>query len=452
VQALGLRPVARDIVKILGIGADLLEQRPLRLDVREVLLALIFLLAFFQQPMFPPDAFQYAMRDGQVELANEPPRAEGVQRFAKFDELRLGRGRCFLCLVVTSARKRDQPGRAALLKAAQPLADRGHGGSEKPRSWFNPALLGAFHEPQTMVVGVFHLTHQIEITNGGSHNATILSAARWPALPPAGQLTPIAASHSNTSTSLGGYDVSRLSHSSIKFDKSNRVGVFQELLRFLGGNPGFASSDVPLGYLLPQILPGHRLWCYATGRVERFFTVQRFDVLHASSTKGVWINIYLDRSDLERVGISESKALADCGFAGEFEIATGIAPKGWTCFQQRTPTPYMSDPAEALAQIMAKMRTKIWETVKIDSPYRKPYVYCCPVGERGARVPQLLSIYLLMFFLGYVTRYTPGYFEDLLDSKFGPLFETFVSESPMQFLYLMASEILGREVSKPAII
>src|SRR5258708_32309642 len=62
-----------------------------------------------------------------------------------------------------------------------------------------------------MVVGVFHLTHQIEITNGGSHNATILSAARWPALPPAGQLTPIAASHSNTSTTLGGYDVSRLS-------------------------------------------------------------------------------------------------------------------------------------------------------------------------------------------------------------------------------------------------
>ena len=57
-----------------------------------------------------------------------------------------------------------------------------------------------------------------------------------------------------------------------------------------------------------------------------------------------------------------------------------------------------------------------------------------------------------MFFLGYVTRYTPGYFEDPLDSKFGPLFETFVSESPMQFLYLMASEILGREVSKPAII
>jgi hypothetical protein len=57
-----------------------------------------------------------------------------------------------------------------------------------------------------------------------------------------------------------------------------------------------------------------------------------------------------------------------------------------------------------------------------------------------------------MFFLGSVTRYAPGRFDDLLDSKYGPFFETFVSESPMQFLYLMASETLGREVSKPAII
>lgn len=238
----------------------------------------------------------------------------------------------------------------------------------------------------------------------------------------------------------------------IKFDKSNRVGVFQELLRFLGGNASLASRDIRLGHLLPQILPGHRLWCYATGRVERFFTVQRFDVLHASSTREVWINIYLDRSDLERAGISEKKALVDCDLSGEFEVAAGMSSKYWTCFQQRATTLYLTDPGEALAEIASKMRTKVWETVKIDSPYRKPYIYCCPAAEKRARLPQLLSAYLLMIFLGYVTRYTPGYFEDLLDSRFGPLFETFVSESPMQFLYLMASEILGREVSKPAII
>src|SRR5713226_1797117 len=119
-------------------------------------------------------------------------------------------GRRFLRLVVRSTGKGNESGSAALLEAAQPLADRGHGGGEEPRGGFNPALLGAFHQPQTMVVGVFHLTHQIEVTRGSRHGGQLLAAARRPALPPAGRLSPTAASHLNTSGSLGGYDVSRL--------------------------------------------------------------------------------------------------------------------------------------------------------------------------------------------------------------------------------------------------
>jgi hypothetical protein len=64
VQTLRLGPVARDIVEILGIRADLLEQGPPRFDVREILLALIFPLAFFQQAMLAPDALQGPMADG----------------------------------------------------------------------------------------------------------------------------------------------------------------------------------------------------------------------------------------------------------------------------------------------------------------------------------------------------------------------------------------------------
>jgi len=118
---------------------------------------------------------------------------------------------------------------------------------------------------------------------------------------------------------------------------------------------------------------------------------------------------------------------------GEFEIATGVAYPDWICLQQRSLSIYRADPGEALIEIIRNVRNRIWETVKVASPYRKPYVYCCPARERGARMPQILSIYLLMFCLG-----SP--------------FDTFISESPMQFLYLMESEILGQEVSKPAII
>jgi hypothetical protein len=60
----------------------LLAQRPLRFDVREVLLALIVPVTFFQQAMLAPDALQRARTDGQVELADQTARTEGGKSFA----------------------------------------------------------------------------------------------------------------------------------------------------------------------------------------------------------------------------------------------------------------------------------------------------------------------------------------------------------------------------------
>lgn len=240
----------------------------------------------------------------------------------------------------------------------------------------------------------------------------------------------------------------------IRFDapSPSKTVVFQELLKLCNGNPAVTSSDLRLGYLLPQILPGHRLWCYATNRPERFLTVERSDVLHLPATREIWLNLYINKNDLDRLGISDKKALSQSDLRGEFEIVPKTWHIDWIGFQQRKTTSYSLEPAQALAHIIEGTKNKIWETVRVGSPYRKPYIYCCPSAEQAARLPQILSIYLLMFFLGYVTRYSPGYFEYLLDSKYGPFIETFISESPMQFLYLMASEILGREVTKPAII
>ncbi len=162
--------------------------------------------------------------------------------------MRFGGRRSFLRLVMTSAGKSEQAGRAVLLETAQPLADGGHGGGEETRGGLDAALLGAFDEAQAMVVGVvFQFTHQIEITGGGSHEKRILSAAppppwlwksgipqtTWdPTFPqpqqqapltscaPSKPPTPNAAFRSNTSTPRGGYDVSRLSHRGISLDKS----------------------------------------------------------------------------------------------------------------------------------------------------------------------------------------------------------------------------------------
>lgn len=241
----------------------------------------------------------------------------------------------------------------------------------------------------------------------------------------------------------------------VRFDSRKTPAIFHELLQQLGGNPQLTTAPLPLGHLLPQILPGHRLWCYATTRrTERFVTVEQLRILHSPQNKQIWLKLFVNRDDLEQIGLSEETLITRAGMASAFEHLPGInvLHPGLVTFQQKVPLTYISDPGDALIQLIRNARNLIWETVKIVSPYRKFYLYCCPSKEHDSRMPQTLSIYLLMFVLGSITRYFPGHFEELMESKYGPFFKTFISESPMQFLYLMASEILGQEVSKPAII
>ena len=109
-----------------------------------------------------------------------------------------------------SPREFEQAAGAVLLIAAQPLANGRHGGGEQARGGLDAALAGRFDKAKAMVVSVFHLTHQIEVTSGRGHGAGSLLPALRPALPPAGRPSPSASSHSHTSIPLGGYDVSRL--------------------------------------------------------------------------------------------------------------------------------------------------------------------------------------------------------------------------------------------------
>jgi hypothetical protein len=67
-------------------------------------------------------------------------------------------------------------------------------------------------------------------------------------------------------------------------------------------------------------------------------------------------------------------------------------------------------------------------------------------------LPQLASMYAVMFFLGSVTRYRPEQFENILDSPYGAQIENMLHEIPGQFLFLMASEFLNREVAKASIV
>jgi hypothetical protein len=89
IEGLGLRPVVGNVVEIFGVGGDLLEEAPSGLDVGQILLTLILAPARRDQVVCVPDAFQGAMAERQLELADETTRAEGGELLAQSGDLLL---------------------------------------------------------------------------------------------------------------------------------------------------------------------------------------------------------------------------------------------------------------------------------------------------------------------------------------------------------------------------
>jgi hypothetical protein len=60
-------------------------------------------------------------------------------------------------------------------------------------------------------------------------------------------------------------------------------------------------------------------------------------------------------------------------------------------------------------------------------------------------------MYILFYYLSDLTRYRPHLFDRFVAMKYGPQIETILDECPRQFLYLMASELLERDVAPAGI-
>jgi hypothetical protein len=168
IESLGLRPVAGNIVEILGVGGDLLKDAPGGFDVGEVLFALILARSFFEQAMMAPDAFQGTMTERKVELPNKTTSSEGEQLLAECDDLLFDVGGSLAGLAMRGARNFDEAARSLLLITAQPLAHSGNGGLKQAGGGFDAALSSRLHQTQAMIVGVSHLANQDEV--GGGHS------------------------------------------------------------------------------------------------------------------------------------------------------------------------------------------------------------------------------------------------------------------------------------------
>jgi hypothetical protein len=226
-----------------------------------------------------------------------------------------------------------------------------------------------------------------------------------------------------------------------------KVNVFSELMQLLDGRrPKFGSINVR--HLLPQILPAHRLWAYASGNREQFISVE-ITAAHDPHARKAWLIFAVERGELAYLGKSVSSLIASSGMPGTWEQVHNDNTKV-VLIEQQESVPYTHRPLDCVQELFATARSALWSVVTSVYPHRKYYLNVdSKLGPR--RLPQWASMYVLFYYLSDLTRYRPVHFDRFLEGKFGPQIESFLDECPRQFLYLMASELLKREVAPAAL-
>jgi hypothetical protein len=211
--------------------------------------------------------------------------------------------------------------------------------------------------------------------------------------------------------------------------------------------------------LMAQVVVGHRLWREA-GKKERFVALEDARFYHdvSGGAGGAWLRFFIARGDLSRFGISQTRLRREGRLDGllqrvRLDPADGYSNTNETfCFEQVAPVGYTHRAADILKPLVETVRPILCLSATSAPPYRKYYVHLTPPDQAAERLPQLLSLYLLFFFFGSVTRYRPHVFDAILKSDYGPFVREFIASQPDQLLYLLATEFSEREVVKPALV
>lgn len=243
------------------------------------------------------------------------------------------------------------------------------------------------------------------------------------------------------------------------FPSPNVRGIaqgFSEFLAAIRGDGLIHVTEFAVTNLLPQIVTGHRLWCEAADRNERFIALDSIDFMEDPIKQSLWIDFRVGEDDLSALDLTHAALLLQSRLAPGWQEVKGTTDSRSTRrilrFQQKVGLNYSARPSDEIPNLIAAVRPYIWSTVTTVKPFRKYYLYFCPVEEHAQVLPQITSMYAVFFYLGSVTRYRPQHFESLLNGIYGEQIQEVLTNVPNQFLYLMASEFAQREVTRAAIV
>lgn len=230
------------------------------------------------------------------------------------------------------------------------------------------------------------------------------------------------------------------------------INMFDEFLKAIKGSALSSNTRFNLSVLLPQVVAGHRLWVDAANTKERFMTPSSIAFMENKTNKEIWLRMYFRTEDITRLHLTHKTVFEQSMLSINDWQETKQTDKRLICFEQNNTIRYSGRAADKIINLVNTVKPLLWRTVRSTDPYRKYYVYLAPDNEKDYVLPQLLSIYAVLYYLGSITRYRPHQFDKILQSEYGPFIEAFLNDQPTQFLFLMASEFAQREVTKAALV
>jgi hypothetical protein len=232
----------------------------------------------------------------------------------------------------------------------------------------------------------------------------------------------------------------------------SKVNAYAELHHALTGAPP-SPITVPVSDLMAQTVVGHRMWADAANRRERFMAIDRLSLMTNSADKTVWAILDVATSRIAEQGRTHKSVIGSGALNGHFKLvkrpASGDAPP-FVRLEQQDVVGYTDRTADVVMKVIQEVRPHLWRTITSSRPFRRYYLYLAPSTE--IRLPQLLSVYALFFYLGSLTRYQPVTLDGLLRGSYGPYLRELVAVQPNQWLYALASEFRQQEVTRGAVI
>ncbi|MBM4093889.1 MAG: hypothetical protein FJ276_31460 [Planctomycetes bacterium] len=196
--------------------------------------------------------------------------------------------------------------------------------------------------------------------------------------------------------------------------------------------------------LLSQVPAVHRPYSHIRGRAERLHVIHRAEFRYDHDSREAWVIVWVKESEFgDRKAARELRSRSY--FSKWFEQVERDTDHAGCLAIQSKPVHYGRSPLKALAEL--SRRCKEAGVVSILTP--NSYRYYLSNFQPAMRVGQVLASYMAMFYFGSVARYRPADYEKMLNRKFGWAIEEFLATQGHQFVYLMANELLKREVVCP---